>query len=148
MKKAVIIGIIVVMIIVLGCVAFFFWPKTEAYNDGTIGKCEFKNLRGGIGYGLTLEKGENELTIGISSGEVKVRITGEGKELVSEELSGESSKTLKVDIPSDGIYMLFIDGKRASGTINYPVANTEQIGDDEQLNDKPESSEVRANQTQ
>ncbi len=148
MKKTIIIGIIIIiMVIVLGYVAFFFWPKTEAYNDGTIGKCEFKNLRGDIGYGLTLEKGENELTISVSSGKVKVRITGEGKELVSEELSGESSKTIKVDIPSDGMYILSIDGKRASGTINYPVANTEQIGVDEPLNDKPESSEAVANQT-
>lgn len=126
MKKGIIIIVAVVMV-VLAIVAILIFksePNEVGYHDGTIGKIVFNKVGAEVGYGIDGHQGEFPMDVEITEGKLNLKITRAGK-IIFEQSDIDTSQKLVATLPDDGGYLISLSGKKASGTINYPVINEE-----------------------
>ena len=124
MKKEKIIAIAVVLVVVVIAAILIFKskPNEVGYHDGTIGKIVFNKVGSEVGYGIEGHQGEFPLDVEITEGTLNIKITKSG-EVVFEQTDINKSQELIATLPDDGGYLISLSGKKASGTINYPVSN-------------------------
>lgn len=140
MKKV----IATIAIIVLVIVAFIIYERVNrgtANNDGIAGVITFEKLTSDTGYGIDIDQGEFPIDINLTKGKLNIKIS-KGDNVVFEENDIVESKNEVISIPEGGNYIFTISGKKATGTIKYPVtenAYTPDIVKEASLSDEAEN---------
>jgi len=120
MKKLIAV-IVVIVVAIAGFAVYNYLNKAEISNDGTIGVTTFENLTEETGFGFDVDEESIPLEINLTKGELDIKIT-DGKNVIFEETDITESKVETVNFPNPGYYFLMLSGKKATGTVKYPVA--------------------------
>ena len=122
-KKVICIVGIILAALIIGIIVYFNMPKGYVNHDGTEGKVEFGDLTYESGYGINIDAGEFPMYIKLEKGKLNVKIA-KGSETIFEKTDISSNEDVIANIPETGFYVMTLSGKRATGTINYPVSNS------------------------
>ncbi len=123
MKKVAIIVAIVVVVLAVIFAVINLLPQGTGSHDGTSGIITFDKLSSEIGYGFDASQGEFPMDVEIAKGSLNIKITGENNYLF-EKNDITNSEKVALKIPETGYYFITLSGKKASGTIKYPVSDT------------------------
>ena len=125
MKKGI---IAIIIILVCVCVCFIVYAKINqpiAAHDGIEGVITFEKLSNSpIGYGVEFKESEIPFNIELTSGTLKLEVLRNGNLVFESEF--DSSESTIINIPEDGLYLIQISGKKATGTIRYEVNDSEE----------------------
>lgn len=125
MKKGI---IAIIIILVCVCVCFIVYAKINqpiAAHDGIEGVITFEKLSNSpIGYGVEFKESEIPFNIELTSGTLKLEVLRNGNLVFESEF--DLSESTIINIPEDGLYLIQISGKKATGTIRYEVNDSEE----------------------
>lgn len=144
-KKTICIIALVAIVLAIGAY-FIFRPKPFAENDGTTGVVTFKRFSGNVGYMIGLKEGENTLKTDIQKGKFSFKIVNGG--VVYAEGDSSVGDTLTFNMEKAGLYLIELDCKKVTGTINYELVEVAQTIDElpiEVNNNEEEESLVKDN---
>ena len=125
MKKGI---IVIIIILICACVCFFAYNKMNqpiSEHDGVTGVITFEKLSNSpIGYGVEFKESEIPFNIDLTSGTLKLEVLRNGNVIFESEF--DSSESTTINIPEDGLYLIQISGKKATGKIKYEVSDIEK----------------------
>ena len=124
MKKIIIIIIAIVAIIIGAVCLYNHYHRFVLVNDGTAGTATFERVREEAGFGIDIDRGEFPLEIKMAAGTLNIKIGNENG-TIFEETDITESKTETINIPEDGYYYVTLWGDKATGTLKYPVAESQ-----------------------
>lgn len=125
MKKIVIAVIAVLVIVCVGAFAYCKVNSPKSEHDGITGIITFEKLsKSPIGYGVEFNEGEVPFNVELTKGTLHLEVLREGNTIYEEDF--DSSKSVIVNIPEAGMYLIQISGNKAYGKINYQVSDIEE----------------------
>lgn len=122
MKKTLCIIGVILLVVIVAVLIIKLTPKGSVTNDGN-GNAEFDRLTYEAGFGLDIDAGEFPIDVEIEKGKLNIKIV-KGNETVYEQTDIEESQHIDINIEKNGYYFMMLSGKKASGKIKYPVAES------------------------
>ena len=150
MKKIVI--ALLIVIVVFGAIALcknvYEGSKGTLQSDTSTGNAKFEKISYDTGFGVNIDEGEFPIEVNLTSGTLNIKIS-KGDSVVFEETNIESSKTVTANIPETAYYIVTISGKKATGTLDFPVSESSNEPDltnilpEENAEDQVKQEEVK-----
>jgi len=139
MKKIIIIvATIVVLCAAIGlCTKIFENSKGYMKSDTSDGTATFEKISYDTGFGLNIDEGEFPIDVEMTSGILNIKIS-KGNDVIFEETGIDASKKITATIPETAFYMITVSGKKACGSLKYPVSESSNVPDI--ISDMPEEN--------
>ncbi len=141
MKRIIIIlATVVVLCAIIGIgTKYYESTKGQMSSDTTKGTASFEKISYDTGFGLDIDAGEFPIDVEMTSGTLNLKIS-KGSDVIFEETNIDSSKKVTATIPETAYYMITVSGKKACGSLKYPVSESSNTPDiiSEMSEDSPE----------
>lgn len=124
MKKGIciVIGVLAAVLLATACLVWLFGASSHVSNDAAAGYISFEKLNGTEPLQVKLPEGRQNLRIALKKGKLRVTLKGGESVLFDDRYAGDAVDVVEVVIPEDGDYTLILEAKRATGTVDYPIA--------------------------